>query len=69
MFKEISFLKNGETYVFRYKIGEENVLIKELFVKAQDPSCLLNWFDIGVLVEYMGLSIDEYVNIFNKGVF
>ncbi len=52
--RQLTLLKKGQYYVFRYLPGEEASMIKVLMDKAQDPACPLDWFDAAVLSHQMG---------------
>ena len=46
---QICLYKKRDCYIFRYRAGEEDVLIGDLIAKAYDPRCALDWFDVAVL--------------------
>lgn len=52
--RQLSLVKKGHYYLFRYGPGEEAKVIATLMQKAQDPSCPLDWFDAAVLSHQMG---------------
>jgi len=52
--RQLTLLKKGQYYVFRYLPGEESRMITVLMEKAQDPACPLDWFDAAVLSHQMG---------------
>lgn len=52
--RQLTLVKKGHYYLFRYTPGEEATLIQTLIDRAQDPSCPLDWFDAAVLSHQMG---------------
>jgi len=52
--KQLTLIKKGQYYLFRYQPGDESLLIQTLIDKAQDPQCALDWFDAAVLSHQMG---------------
>jgi len=52
--RQLTLVKKGHYYLFRYVPGEEAVLIQTLMEKADDPTCPLDWFDAAVLSHQMG---------------
>jgi len=52
--RQLTLVKKGQYYVFRYGPGDESVLIEQLMEKAQDPRSPLDWFDVAVLTHQMG---------------
>ena len=52
--RQLTLLKKGEYYVFRYLPGEEARMISVLMEKAQDPKSPIDWFDAAVLSHQMG---------------
>ncbi len=52
--RQLTLIKKGQYYLFRYQPGDESVLIQNLIDKAQDPHCDLDWFDAAVLSHQMG---------------
>ena len=52
--RQLTLIKKGQYYLFRYQPGDESVLIQTLIDKAQDPHCALDWFDAAVLSHQMG---------------
>lgn len=52
--RQLTLIKKGEYFLFRYKGGEEALVIQELIRKAEDPGCPLDWFDAAVLSHQMG---------------
>src|SRR4051794_39420562 len=43
--KQLTLIKKGQYYLFRYQPGDEGSLIQNLIDKAEDPHCALDWFD------------------------
>ena len=52
--RQLTLIKKGQYYLFRYLPGEETALIQALIDKAEDPGCALDWFDAAVLSHQMG---------------
>lgn len=52
--RQLTLMKKGHYYVFRYQPGEEAQMIDTLMGKAHDPNCPLDWFDAAVLSHQMG---------------
>ena len=52
--RQLTLIKKGQYYLFRYLPGDESALIQALIEKAEDPRCPLDWFDAAVLSHQMG---------------
>ena len=52
--RQLTLIKKGQYYLFRYMPGDEALLIRTLIAKAEDPRCPLDWFDAAVLSHQMG---------------
>ncbi len=52
--RQLTLIKKGQYYLFRYQPGDEASLIQTLIDKAEDPRCALDWFDAAVLSHQMG---------------
>ena len=52
--RQLTLIKKGQYYLFRYQPGDEAALIQNLIDKAEDPHCALDWFDAAVLSHQMG---------------
>jgi hypothetical protein len=52
--RQLTLIKKGHYYLFRYQTGDEATLIQTLIDKAEDPRCPLDWFDAAVLSHQMG---------------
>ena len=52
--RQLTLIKKGQYYLFRYLPGDEAMLIQTLIDKAEDPRCPLDWFDAAVLSHQMG---------------
>jgi hypothetical protein len=52
--RQLTLIKKGQYYLFRYLPGDESTLIQTLIDKAEDPHCALDWFDAAVLSHQMG---------------
>ena len=52
--RQLTLVKKGHFYLFRYGSGQEATLIQTLIEKAEDPKCPLDWFDAAVLSHQMG---------------
>lgn len=48
-FKQVSLAKAGQQYIFRYREGDEESLIKALTDMARDDRTNFDWFDAAVL--------------------
>jgi hypothetical protein len=52
--RQLTLIKKGQYYLFRYQTGDEATLIQTLIEKAENPKCPLDWFDAAVLSHQMG---------------
>ena len=52
--RQLTLVKKGHYFLFRYKTGEEACVLQALIEKAQDPASDINWFDAAVLSHQMG---------------
>lgn len=52
--RQISLVKGGERYIFRYTIGNEPEIIDAFIRLAEDLKSSFNWFDAAVLAYHMG---------------
>jgi hypothetical protein len=52
--RQLTLIKKGHYYLFRYLPGQEATLIQTLIDKAEDPRSALDWFDAAVLSHQMG---------------
>ena len=52
--RQLTLVKKGHYYLFRYAPGDEAALIQTLIDRAQDPKSPLDWFDAAVLSHQMG---------------
>ena len=52
--RQLTLIKRGNYYLFRYRAGDEAAVIQNLIAKADDPACPLDWFDAAVLSHQMG---------------
>jgi len=52
--RQLTLVKKGHYYLFRYAPGQEATLIQTLIDKAEDPRSPLDWFDAAVLSHQMG---------------
>ena len=52
--RQLTLIKKGHYYLFRYCAGDEAMLIQTLIDKAEDPRSALDWFDAAVLSHQMG---------------
>ena len=52
--RQLTLVKKGHYYLFRYMPGDEAMLIQTLIEKAEDSRCPLDWFDAAVLSHQMG---------------
>lgn len=52
--RQLTLVKKGQYYLFRYQPGQEAALIQTLIEKAEDPKSPIDWFDAAVLSHQMG---------------
>lgn len=52
--RQLTLLKKGEYYIFRYESGDEGAVLQALIEMAESPKNPLNWFDAAVLSHQMG---------------
>ena len=52
--RQLTLVKKGHYYLFKYMPGDEAALIQTLIEKAENPKCPLDWFDAAVLSHQMG---------------
>jgi hypothetical protein len=52
--RQLTLIKKGHYYLFRYRPGDEASLIQTLIDQAEDPHSALDWFDAAVLSHQMG---------------
>ena len=52
--RQLTLIKKGHYYLFRYQPGDETAVIQSLIQKAEDPKSPLDWFDAAVLSHQMG---------------
>ncbi|HVT81325.1 MAG TPA: hypothetical protein VHM90_11775 [Phycisphaerae bacterium] len=65
--RQLTLIKKGHYYLFRYQPGDEAALIQNLIDKAEDPRCSLDWFDAAVLSHQMGHRMaSEMQNLLKK---
>jgi hypothetical protein len=64
--RQLTLVKKGHYYLFRYAPGDEAVLIQTLIDRAQDPRCPLDWFDAAVLSHQMGHRMGNEMQSFLK---
>jgi len=61
--RQLSLLKGGHRYVFRYQPGQEADVISAFAQLAEDQDSEFDWFDAAVLSYQMGrrleLSVEE----------
>lgn len=50
----LTLAKGPHRWVFRYRSGEESVVLRTLAEAANDPTTDLDWFDAAVLSHQMG---------------
>ncbi len=47
--RNITFAKDGHTFVFRYAPGHEDEVVDEIMRLAEDEDCSLDWLDAATL--------------------
>lgn len=52
--RQLTLVKKGHYYVFRYMPGDEGTLLQTLITLAESPNSPLDWFDAAVLSHQMG---------------
>ena len=52
--RQLTLVKKGQYFLFRYQSGDEAALIQTLIERAEDPKSPLDWFDAAVLSHQMG---------------
>jgi hypothetical protein len=52
--RQLTLIKRGQYFLFRYRAGDEASVIQNLITKAEDPASPLDWFDAAVLSHQMG---------------
>ena len=52
--RQLTLIKRGRYFLFRYRPGDEAAVIQNLIAKAEDPGSPLDWFDAAVLSHQMG---------------
>ena len=67
--RQLTLMKKGHTYLFRYEAGDEAELLRILIEQAQDANCPLDWFDAAVLSHQMGHRMAEEMQALLKGQF
>jgi len=57
--RQLTLVKKGEYYIFRYQPGEEGAMLQTLIEQAENPKGPLDWFDAAVLSHQMGHRMAE----------
>ena len=52
--RQLTLVKKGHYYLFRYMPGDEAAVIQTLIERAENPKSPLDWFDAAVLSHQMG---------------
>ena len=65
--RQLTLMKKGHVYLFRYGPGDEAELLRTLMERAQDPICPLDWFDAAVLSHQMGHRMASEMQTLLKG--
>jgi hypothetical protein len=52
--RQLTLVKKGHYYVFRYQPGDEGTVLQTLIDLAESPKSELDWFDAAVLSHQMG---------------
>jgi hypothetical protein len=52
--QQLVLVKKTQKWVFRYRRGQENSLLRQLADHARDPQCDFDWFDAAVLSHQLG---------------
>lgn len=47
--RNLTFAKDGHTFVFRYAPGYEDEVVDEIMQLAEDDDCTLDWLDAATL--------------------
>lgn len=56
--RQLSLVKGGERFVFRYAAGHETAVIDAFAQMAADPDSEFDWFDAAVLSYQMGRRLE-----------
>ena len=56
--RQLSLVKGGHRYVFRYQAGREAEIINAFADMAADPKAGFDWFDAAVLSYQMGRRLE-----------
>lgn len=65
--RQLTLVKKGHYYVFRYQPGDEGNLLQTLIDLAESPSSPLDWFDAAVLSHQMGHRMADEMQALLKG--
>ncbi|MCX5659149.1 MAG: hypothetical protein NTW19_05430 [Planctomycetota bacterium] len=57
--REVTLVKNGKQFTFRYTAGDELRLMKSLADMARDPASGIGWFDAALLSHQMGRGMEQ----------
>ncbi len=60
--KEAVFTKNNNKFIFRYKSGEEAILLENLIHKVSDPDSGLDWGDLAIISDQIAFRMPEVTN-------
>jgi hypothetical protein len=60
--RELTLMKNGQRYVFRWEPGREQELIERFVAMVRDPDCELDWFDAALLSHQLGQRLGRRLN-------
>lgn len=52
--RQLTLVKKGQYYIFRYQPGDEGQMLQTLIEMAEKPASALDWFDAAVLSHQMG---------------
>lgn len=56
--RQLSLVKNGHRYVFRYRVGQESDVVAAFVEMASDSESGFDWFDVAVLSYQMGRRLE-----------
>mgnify|MGYP001564501134 CR=1 FL=1 len=57
--RQLTLRKGEETYLFRYRPGEESGVVDDMARWAANPELNFDWFDAAVLCYQMGRRIEN----------
>jgi hypothetical protein len=57
--RQISLVKSGHTFVFRYQVGEESGVLEALANTVKSRQLPFDWFDAAVLSHQLGQHLSK----------